>query len=184
MLLPISPANAPTPVPSIDADWRNHAESKYFTNLRWSNPALSQFSCQLGEVFGHFLLRGTGVALEMVYKHQTSIAHNWEFAPLAWFVIRIGTNCKVQEYLHSMRISDLICKLKNYRDTRKHNQSCTCALMLYLLIYQTHTMMKTPPILVSFGTRPAPPCRLFRRLSSPMSRVRKPQPVRAESRVI
>ena len=33
----------------------------------------------------------------------------------------------------------------------------------------THTMMKTAPMLVSFGTRPAPPWRLFSRLSSPMS---------------
>ena len=46
MLLPISPTNAPIPMPSIDADWRNHAKSKYFTNLRWSNQALSQFLCQ------------------------------------------------------------------------------------------------------------------------------------------
>ena len=30
-------------------------------------------------------------------------------------------------------------------------------------------MMKTAPMLVSFGTRPAPPWRLFSRLSSPMS---------------
>ena len=37
----------------------------------------------------------------------------------------------------------------------------------YIVIY-THTMMKTAPMLVSFGSRPAPPWRLFSRLLSPM----------------